>query len=76
MKVNTLSTGTMEKLLMSQVERMLKDKQLSSGTNIMVLTRDGKSSMLTRPIRFQERDLMMTSDSTEIDHSISDPDFQ
>jgi len=76
MKVNTLSTGTMEKLLMSQVERMLKDKLLSSGTNIMVLTRDGKSSMLTRPIRFQERDLMMTSDSTEIDHSISDPDFQ
>jgi hypothetical protein len=76
MKVNTSSTGTMEKLLMSQEERMLKDKQLSSGTNIMVLTRDGKSSMLTRPIRFQERDLMRNSDSTEIDHSISDPDFQ
>ena len=76
MKLNTSSTGLTENALMSQVERMLKDKQLSFGTDIMELTRDGKSSILTRPKRYQDQDLMKSSDSIEIDHSISDPDFQ
>ena len=76
MNQNTSSIGATARYLMSQVERMLKDKQLSSGTSITETTRDGMLSILTRPKRFQERDLMTSSDYTEIDHSISDPDFQ
>ena len=76
MNQNTSSIGATARYLMFQVERMLKDKQLSSGTSTMETTRNGKSSILTKPQRFQERDLMKNLDSTEIDHSISDPDSQ
>jgi hypothetical protein len=38
--------------------------------------RDGELSMLTKPRRFQPRASTLTSDSTSIDHSISDQDFQ
>jgi len=76
MNLNTSSTGLTANALMSQVEKILKDKQLSSGTDITEPIRDGKSSILTKPKRYQERDLMKTSVSTETDHSISDQDFQ
>ena len=76
MKENTSSIGRTEKLLMSQEERILKANVLLFTTNIMVPIRDGMSSILTKPIRFQERDLMKNLDSIEIDHSTLDQDFQ
>ena len=76
MKMNTSSIGRPERLLMSLVERMRKDKLLSFTTNITVPTRDGKSFMLIKPIRFQERASILNLVCIETDHSISDLDSQ
>ena len=76
MKTNTSSTGPTERHLMSPVERIVKDKQLLSMENTPEPIRDGMFSILTRPRRFQERDLTQNSDSIEIDHSTLDQDFQ
>jgi hypothetical protein len=51
---------------------MLKDKQSLYGTNIMELTRDGRSSMLIQ-LSLRPRDSMKNSDSTSTDHSILSP---
>jgi hypothetical protein len=69
MKDNSSSTGKTTRYLMSQEERMLKDNLLSSGVDMEELIRDGKSSILIKPRRFQDQDLIQNSDSTEIDHS-------
>jgi hypothetical protein len=61
---------------MSQAERMLKAKLLSSIRIMVELTRNGKLSILIKPRRFQEQDSIQNGASIEIDHSISDPDFQ
>jgi hypothetical protein len=46
---------------MSTKERMLKDKNVSSGRDITMPTRDGELFMLTRQRRFQPRDTMEIS---------------
>ena len=66
----TSLTSLTEKLLMFQVERMLKVKLLLSGRNIMEPTRNGRYSILTKKVRKKPRDSIKTLDSTEIDHSI------
>jgi hypothetical protein len=62
---NTSSISTTRRLLMSIKERMLKDKRLSSGRDIMEPTRDGELSILTNQ---RKKDL---KDSTESMDSIS-----
>jgi hypothetical protein len=61
---------------MSQAERTLKDKQLSSIRIIMELTRDGELSILTLIRDHKRRDFMLTSVSIVTDHSILSQDFQ
>ena len=61
---------------MSLDQRMLKDKQSLFMEEMVEPTRDGRFSISTKKVRRKLRDLIPTSDSTEIDHSISDPDFQ
>jgi hypothetical protein len=46
------------------------------GRDMEELTRDGRSSMKMRKKEKLAKDLMKTSVSTSIDHSISDLDFQ
>jgi len=69
-RMNNSLIGTTTRFLMSQEEKMLKDKKLSSGRTMEDLIRNGRSSILTKPRRFQVQDLIQNSDSTEIDHSI------
>jgi hypothetical protein len=59
----TSTTLETERYLMSIKERMLKDKRLSSGTDITESIRDGELSMLTNHPRFQPRDTIQDSDS-------------
>ena len=61
---------------MSQAERMLKDKQLSSIRIIMELTRDGELSILTLIRDHKRKDFILTSVSIVTDHSILSQDFQ
>jgi len=70
MRVNTLSTGRMEKFLMSKEERMLKDKQFGPGRDMVELTKDGRSSILINLVKNQLQDLIKSSVSTSADHSI------
>ena len=76
MKENTSSIGKMERHLMSQEEKMLKDKQLLSGVNMVEPTRDGKSLILMKLKDHKRRDFMMISDSISTDHSTLSQDFQ
>jgi hypothetical protein len=69
MKEITSSTGKTTRSLMSQAERMKKVKLLSFGASTVELTRDGKSSISTKPRRFQLKDSTKNSDSTSTDHS-------
>jgi hypothetical protein len=57
-------------------ERMLKDKRLLSGRDIMVLTKDGELSILTKLPRKEEVDSTLNTDSTSTELSISDQDSQ
>jgi hypothetical protein len=70
-KKNTSSIGRTANALMLKEAKMLKVEMLSFGTDTMELTRDGKSSMLTKHQRFQQKVLMSNSDSTSTDHSTS-----
>jgi len=63
MRENSSSTGRLEKLLMSQEERMLKDKQFGSGVSTVKPTRDGRLFILTRLKTSLRKELMKTSDS-------------
>jgi len=63
MKVNTSSTGILERLLMSLEEKMLKDKQFGSGASMEEPTRDGRLSILTKLMTSQRKERMKTSDS-------------
>jgi hypothetical protein len=76
MRIINSSTGTTVRYLMFQVERMKKDKQSGYGRITVELTRDGKSSILTKHQRLPRKDSTRNSDSTSIDHSTSDLDFQ
>jgi antitoxin component of MazEF toxin-antitoxin module len=61
---------------MSPEERMKKEERLSFGTDIMVSTKNGKSSILRMLKRFKIKDLTRTLEWNVTDHSISDPDSQ
>jgi len=76
MKVNTSSIGTIQRLLMSQEERILKDKQFGSGASTVEPTRDGRLSILTKLMTSPRKELMKSSDSTSIDHSTLFQDSQ
>jgi len=76
MKVKSSVTSKMERLLMFQVVKMLKVNQLSFGANTVERIRDGMLSILTKLKKNQLKVLMMTLDSTSIDHSILYPDSQ
>jgi hypothetical protein len=54
---------------MSVETKMLKDKQLLFTRAMVVIIRDGKSSMLIKQHQLKIRDLMKNSDSTAQDHS-------
>jgi hypothetical protein len=76
MKVNNSSTGQTAKYLMSQEEKILKDKPFGSGRIMVEPTRNGRSSILTKQRRSQLKDSTKNSDSTSTDHSTSDQDSQ
>ena len=76
MKVNTSSIGPTRKLLMSQEERMPKDKLLLLGKSITVTTRNGTLSILMKTRVIKPRVLTRTSVSTAADHSTLSQDFQ
>jgi len=61
---------------MSTRIRIVKDKMLSSGEDIMVGTRDGELSILTLQRKKLLKDSTKSMDSTSIEHSTSDLDFQ
>jgi len=60
---------------MFTVVKMKKVDKSLSGTNIMVQTRDGRSSILTKLKKYRTKDSMRTSVSISTDHSTSDQDF-
>jgi len=61
---------------MSIKTRILKDKKLLSGRDIMAGTRDGELSILTNQRKKLLRDMIENMDSTSTEHSTSDQDFQ
>jgi hypothetical protein len=61
---NTSSTSKTRRQLMSIKERILKDKRLSSGRDIMDGTKDGELSILTNQRRSNQRVTTQDSDST------------
>jgi len=63
MKVKCSSTGIMERLLMFQEERILKDKQFGYGASMEKPTRNGKSSILTNPKTSKIKERWKNSDS-------------
>jgi hypothetical protein len=75
-EVKTSLTSTTRRLLMSTKTRILKDKRLLYGRDIMVGTKDGESSILTKQPRKEHQDSIKSMDCTSTDHSSSDPDFQ
>jgi hypothetical protein len=78
MTKNRRSSGIclIRRFLMFQEEKMLKDKLLLYGVNMVSQIRDGEYSMLIRPNQFKIKDSILNGECTVIDHSISDPDFQ
>jgi hypothetical protein len=60
---------------MSQVEKMLKVKKSKYGIDTMVLTKNGRFSILTRRLRLKLRVSTRNSDSTSTDHSILSLNF-
>jgi len=76
MKESSSETSRTTRYLMSQEERILKVKRLLSGTNMEEETRDGKLSMLTSLMQKIRKELIHTSDSTEIEYSTSSQDSQ
>ena len=73
---HTSSTGRTRRFLMFQDQRMLKDKQLSSGRDTVEQTRDGELSILTLIRETKPRDSTRNSVSTATDHSTLFLDFQ
>jgi hypothetical protein len=75
--VNTsaISKRPTDALMYSKV-KMLRDRRSKFIIDIMELTKDGRFFILTRRKRDKQRDLIKNLDSTSIDHSISDLDFQ
>jgi len=63
MKVNSSPIGIMEKFLMFQEEKTLKDKQFGSGVSMEEPTRDGRLSILTNPRRSKRKERWKTLDS-------------
>jgi hypothetical protein len=56
--------------------KMLKDNKLLSGTDTMVLTKDGELSTLTKHPKKDHLDMTENTDSISIEHSTSDQDSQ
>jgi hypothetical protein len=56
--------------------KMLKDNKLLSGTDTMVLTKDGELSILTKHPKKDLLDMTENTDSISIEHSTSDQDSQ
>jgi len=75
--VNTsvTSKSPTDALMYSKV-KMLKDRISKSTEDTTVPTKDGRFFILIRRQRLKPRDSMKNSDSTSIDHSILDQDFQ
>jgi hypothetical protein len=76
MRTANSSIGKMEKHLMFQVVRMLKDKSSLSTRDMMAETRDGESPILTKLKDLRPRDFQKISDSTSTDHSTLSQDSQ
>jgi hypothetical protein len=75
-KESTSATSkTQENVLMCGKEKISRVKRLLSGIDITVLTKDGRSSILTRNQRWRSRVLTKSSDSTSTDHSTSSLNF-
>jgi hypothetical protein len=72
---NLLTLETIRSL-MFQEERMPKVKPLLFGAIMVRSINNGKSNMLTRLHQFKTKDSWKTSDSTAIDHSISNQECQ
>jgi hypothetical protein len=75
-KVSTSATSKIKEFLILKEERIKKVKTLLSTRDIMVLTRDGRLSILTNPRMSQLRDSTKSSVCTSADHSILYPDSQ
>jgi hypothetical protein len=63
-------------VLMSVEAKMKKEDLLSSGRNMVELTKDGRLSIKMKLKRFKKKDFMKTLDGISTDHSISFLDFQ
>jgi hypothetical protein len=72
----TLSIFRTRRFLMFSVEKMPKDKKLSSGEDTTEPTRDGELSTLTEPVKNKPEVTTETLASMSTEHSISDQDFQ
>jgi hypothetical protein len=70
-----LSTSETIEYLMFPEEKMKKAKQLLPGNLKMVQTKSGRLSISIKPKRNQPVDLMRTSATWLIDHSISDQEW-
>jgi len=75
MRRTNLSTGRAAKFLKSRLQRMMKEHQLAFTVTTEEETNNGQSSILTKLTKIEPRVLIQNSDSTLIDHSISDLDF-
>jgi hypothetical protein len=64
------------KYLMFQEEKIRKDKLVLSTRDMVVPTKDGRLSILTKLLMSQLKDLTKNSVCTSVDHSTLYPDFQ
>jgi hypothetical protein len=76
MRRTNSSTGRPARSLTLKEEKILKVKQLVSGVTIMVNTKNGMLSILTKLMLLQQRERTKTSDSTSTDHSTLDQECQ
>jgi hypothetical protein len=76
MLMSTSATLKTRNVSMSMPVKMTRVDKLESMEEQIMLTRDGRSSMLTKLIRLQPRDLIRNLVSKSIDHSILSPTCQ
>jgi hypothetical protein len=76
MKDNSLPTSKITRYSMSLETKIEKDKTFIFGRDMVVETRDGVLSILTKLLRKEVRDGTVNMDSISTDHSTSDQDSQ
>jgi hypothetical protein len=75
MKEDSSPTSKIRRYSMSQETEMLKVKTFIFGRDMVVLTRDGRLSMLTKPQKRRPQ-VCLNMDSTSEEYSTSDQECQ